>query len=698
MQDTRNFSKPDQILKIIIIAITIVISFIFIVYPLINTNRITSTTVGDVNQQDILAPYTLTYESDVLTEFARDDAARAVLPVYLPPDPSITRQQADFLQSALIYISSVRNDRYASFEQKLSDLAALKDIRLTHDTEQLIITIEDNRWEAVKQEIIRVYELAMRNSIREDRIREFQRNLPSYVSFSLPEEQAAVVSEIVSGFLIPNSLYSADLTQDAVDNAVQNVMPVTRTFVSGELIVSRGDLITELDYEALEKFGLVSSNNTPEILIGVASLLILTGLFLVIFITRLKEFAFISIRKLALLSVSFLVFLVPARLFLSGHSIIPYLFPLPAFGLTISYLLGLPYGVIFSIILSIASAYALSSGLELTLYYMITSMIGILFLGKGTRIASFFWSGILIGISGTLVILSFRYPLRITDITGIATLTGAAFVNGIASAGLSILLQFIGSHLFGMSTALRLLDISRSDHPLLQEVLLHAPGSYQHSLMVANLAEQAAKQINADSLLVRVGSLFHDVGKSTNPMYFIENQPNGFDNPHDSLEPEESSKTIINHVNDGIKLAKKYRLPNTVIDFIREHHGTLLTNYQYTKALLIADGDETLVDKELFRYPGPVPRSRETALVMLADGCEARARAMHPKSEAEIRSLVVETLSYIQSEGQLSMTTFTFRDINLVINSFVNTLKNAHHVRIKYPELPNNSNPKLDEP
>ncbi len=691
-------TKSNIFFNIIIISITIIVSFFAILSPLITSNSTRAIAIGDVNQQDILAPYTFTYESDVLTGYARDDAEKSVAPVYLPPDPSIIRKQAVRLQATLAFITAVKNDSFSSNEEKMADLSALSDIRLTHDTEQILISLDKDRWELVKQEIIRVYELAMRNSIRENRLRDFQRTIPSLVSFSFPDDQAAAISEIASSFITPNSLFSEDLTQQAIIEAKQSINPVNRTFMSGEIIISRGDIITDLNYEALEKFGLVSNENTPELIMGAFSLVLIVGLFLWVYSKRLEGFKQFSTLQFALLAGMFLVFLVPARVFLPGHSVLPYLYPLPAFAMTISYLLGPQLGIIFSIILSIFSAYSLSSGIDLTLFYLITSIFSILFLGKGTRIASFFWSGIIVGITGTLVILAFRFPLHVTDVTGILTLSGAAFFSGMASAGLSILLQFLGSNLFGMSTALRLLDISRSDHPLLQQLLLQAPGSYQHSLMIANMAEQAAKQINADSLLVRVGSLYHDTGKLLNPMYFIENQPNGFENPHDSLDPEESAEIILNHVPDGVKLAKKHRLPNVVINFIKEHHGTLLTNYQYSKAVNNAGGDETQVDKEVFRYAGPPPRSRETALVMLADGCEARARSMHPTSEAEVRSLVVETLSYLQSEGQLAMTTFTFRDINQVINSFVNTLTTAHHVRIKYPEIVQKSKPALDEP
>jgi putative nucleotidyltransferase with HDIG domain len=171
------------------------------------------------------------------------------------------------------------------------------------------------------------------------------------------------------------------------------------------------------------------------------------------------------------------------------------------------------------------------------------------------------------------------------------------------------LLQYVFSQTLGITTTLQLLDISRPDHPLLQLMLRNMPGSYQHSLQVANLAEQAAETIGANGLLVRVGAIYHDCGKSSNPHFFIENQVQNEANPHDDIDPILSAQTIISHVTDGVSLAKKYRLPNRIIDFISEHHGTMYTHYQYTKALEQAENPKD-VDKSLFTYPGPRPQSK----------------------------------------------------------------------------------------
>jgi hypothetical protein len=237
---------------------------------------------------------------------------------------------------------------------------------------------------------------------------------------------------------------------------------------------------------------------------------------------------------------------------------------------------------------------------------------------------------------------------------------------------------------------LQLLEISRPDFPLMQLFLRNAPGTYQHSLQVANLAEQAAERIGADALLVRVGATFHDIGKALNPSFFIENQAAGAINTHQDLDPAESSATIVRHVLDGVALARKYRLPKRIDDFILEHHGTLITRYQYNQALEAVGGDSSKVDVDKFRYPGPAPLSRETALLMLADGAEARARAERPKDEDELRNLIHSVVETAQKAGQLDNTRLTLRDLNQVAESFVTTLRGSYHPRIQYPK----NNPK----
>jgi putative nucleotidyltransferase with HDIG domain len=358
---------------------------------------------------------------------------------------------------------------------------------------------------------------------------------------------------------------------------------------------------------------------------------------------------------------------------------------LPAAGLLLTTLFGTEIGLVFSLVLSILAAYGLPNTLDLTPYYLFSSLFGLLALGPARRYWAFFRGGAGIAVAGTAVIIAYRLPYAMVDLIGFFTLISAAVFNGLASASVALLLQYIFAQTLGLTTALNLLDISRPDFPLLQFFLRTAPGTYQHSLQVANLAEQAAERIGADTLLTRVGALFHDVGKAVNPAFFIENQIPGNVDKHHDIAPEEAASKIIRHVTDGVQMAHKYRLPHRLEDFMLEHHGTLITRYQYSQAVEAASGDVTKVDIEKFRYPGPRPRSRETALLMLADAVEARTRAERPATDDDLRTLVHSVIELVQKHGQLDDTVLTLRDLSLITESFASTLRGQYHPRIQYP-------------
>jgi putative nucleotidyltransferase with HDIG domain len=684
--------RPILYVAILVLAAGLIMVALVVPNP-VNAASV-SLDVGDVAPQDIRAPSAITFQSGVLTEQQRDAAAASISPVYNPPDSRIARQQVERLRSALTFISNVRQDQFASREQKLEDLSALEDIQIKTETANSILELSDARWQVVQQEAIAVLEQVMRSTIRDYQLEDARRSVPALVSLSLPENQASIVAELVTAFVTPNSLYNEDLTDAARAEARESVAPVTRSFLQGETIVERGRVITPADLEALERAGLLQTQSRWQDIVG-AAVLVFLALSFIVFYLRFQPRMARDFRSLGVTVLLSIVFLYAARLTIPNQSVIPYLFPIPAFGLLLATLFGTQYGIVLSIPLSLLVTYDLPNGQELSIYYLMGSLLGVLMLGRGKRIAYFIWAGIAItaGSAGTMI--AYRLPDPGSDWIGLATLSGAAALNGISSASLAVLLQFFLAQLLGLTTALQLLDISRPDQPLLQFVLRNAPGTYQHSLQVSNLAEQAAERIDADALLTRVGALYHDAGKAMNPHFFIENQVPGFLNPHDNLDQRESAEIIIRHVTDGLELARKYRLPRRIHDFIAEHHGTLVTRYQYVQAVKAAGGDKSKVDIEDFRYPGPRPRSRETALVMLADGCEARVRAERPSSEAELVAMIKSTIDSRMAEGQLDDTSLTTKDLKTVVDVFATTLRGVYHPRIEYPTMEKRDHPKV---
>ncbi|MFZ3071473.1 MAG: HDIG domain-containing metalloprotein [Anaerolineaceae bacterium] len=676
------------VLKTLVLIVTCVLVYAALVLPDVVQNSNVPAGVGEVAGQEILAPYSVTYESKVFTERARKEAAAAVEPVHLPADPSIARHQLENLNSILYYISTVRKDTFATRDQKLSDIASLSEVRLSASVANQILDLDEQSWQDIENESNRVLEQVLRDTIRNDTVGQVRGNLPAVIDFSFPTDESQIIIALISPLIVPTSLFSEEQTNVAREQARVTIEPISRQIIAGEVLVRRGQIIREEDYEALNAFGLAKPVNQTVQYITSAVFVGIIGILTALYYKKRHDQAFASLRAIIVVASTFLFFLILGRFLVIDRTVVPYLYPIAAFGLTISIVFNLELGVILSFFLSILTVFGNSREAELGLFYMLPTLVGMLTIGHARRIGSFIGSGFVIGLVGMGIVVTFRLGDTYTDLLGLTSLLAVSLINGLASGSLALLLQYIYSQLLDTPTALQLVDIARPDHPLLQYILRNAPGSYQHSLLVSNLGEQAAEAIGADRMLVRVGTLFHDCGKANNPQFFIENQIKDKIDSHDDLDPAASAATIIQHVTDGVALAKKYRLPSRVVDFIKEHHGTMVTWYQYSQALAAAENPED-VDKSLFTYPGPKPQSRETAILMLADGTEARTRAESPKTEEELRTLIQKSIDKYKNEGQLDDTDLTLNDLKTIAASFYETLQRSYHPRIQYPELKN---------
>jgi cyclic-di-AMP phosphodiesterase PgpH len=688
-------SVRRRVYLIFLLLVTSAVTLIALAAPILAPLSSPSLQTGQVAPQDIVAPGGITFESGVLTEQQRDAAERSVLPVYNSPDPGVARQQLESLRAALNFITNVRADTYATAEQKLADLASLERINLDKDTAQAIISISDQRWQAIYQEAISVLEQVMRVTIREDRLEDARRTIPTLVSLSLTEDQADTVVKLVSAFLVPNSSFSEELTATARLKAREAVTPITRSYKAGETIVQRGQVITPAILEALAVMGLVQPQFSWSTLLSAAAVALLSLTMIIVYLRR-RATLLNDLRGLTVFVALFLIFLLGSRLLIYSDPVVAYLVPVAAYSMTVAVLFRTDLALISSLPLVFLVTLGQTNAAELNVYYLLSGYFGVLTLGSARRMTAFFRAGAAVAGCSALVAIALSLPQSILEAVNLYPLLGAALLNGIASASLTVILQFFLAQFLGMTTALQLMEISRPDHPLLQRLLRNAPGTYQHSLQVANLAEQAAERIGADPLLTRVGALYHDVGKVVNPMFFIENQVPGMQNPHDKLEATASAQIIIRHVPDGLELARKHRIPRRIQDFIAEHHGTMITRYQYAKAVEAANGDESEVNEAQFQYPGPRPGSRESAILMLADGSEARVRAENPKDDDELRKIVKSVVDNRISGGQLDNTNMTLRDLDQITDSFSATLRGIYHPRIEYPKLERSAASQVD--
>jgi putative nucleotidyltransferase with HDIG domain len=640
--------------------------------------------VGNVVQRDVLAPERITYVSEIQTEAARARAEAAVVEVYDPPDTRVARQQVARARQIFDYFDSVRADNYASLDEKRELTAAVNDLTLTDSIIVSMLTANSETWAVIKAETITVLDQAMRAEIRPNQLAAARRRLPMLLDLDVSDQAATVVIAIVEDLIQPNTFVNEERTAEDRQSAREGVQPVVVTYEKDQRILRAGDLVRSADVEALEELGLQQPASNLSAVVGDVAFITLIGLIIGLYLLRFRPRVLGQPRHMWLLLLLLLLFVGMIRLMVPGHTLLPYVFPMAALSIMLAALIEVQLGILVTILMGLVIGYIAGGSLEFTLYAVMGGLVGIFSLGPVERVNRLLWSGVYVALTNMAIVLIFRLPGGDLDSMGLVQLIGAGAANGAFSASLTLIGFFLVGNFLGITTSLQLLDLARPTQPLLRQLLLRAPGTYHHSLMVSNMAEQAAEQIGADALLTRVGAYYHDVGKIMRPYFFVENQMNGI-NVQDRLDPRTSAQIIISHVKDGIDLAKKYRLPRDVRAFIPEHQGRGLIKYFYHQALEQTD-DPSQVDEADFRYPGPRPQSKETAIVMLADSCEAAVRAAHPNSVEEIDKIARRIINDKLTNGDLDECDLTTRDLDQIRGAFVKLLQGVFHPRIKYPE------------
>lgn len=642
--------------------------------------------VGSIAAADVRASASITYISDVLTSRAQRDAAAAIPPSYDPPDPAVARQQLQLLRQILDYIDNIRADPYGTIPQKIADLNAINSLTLDEAVIRAILEFDEENWDAVNGEAELVLERVMRESIREADLNLVRDQLPTQVSVRFTPRSAGVVVAMVEDLVRPNRLPNPEATEAARQAAIANTPTQSRSFERGQIVVRAGTRVDELDYEALQMLGLLQAPDRRLEMVGrglLASLLVLVASGL--YIGRRMRGLFTRGRFLALLATIFLGMLAGARVFWNGDQI--YVFPTAALALLFVALTGPELAIFGSVGLGLLVGVMSGNSLELMALVAFGGCIGALSMRRSERLNSYFIAGGIIAVANAVVVIMFNLSISSAeDARHLSELIVLSMANGIFSAFVALAGIYLFTLVFNLPTSLKLMELNQPNQPLLQRLLREAPGTYQHSLQVANLSEQAANAIGANAELVRVAALYHDVGKILNPMFFVENQAESV-NPHDGLnDPYRSADIILSHVTDGEKLARQYRLPARIRDFILEHHGTTLVSYFYSRAVEQA-GDTESVDIEQFTYPGPRPQSRETAILMLADSSESTVRARKPANKNEIAEIVQQIIDVRTRDGQLDDSGLTLSNLKTIRTIFVDMLQAVFHPRINYPAM-----------
>ncbi len=659
---------------------------------------------GDVAPYDVLAPASISYGSEIETAAARERAAQSVTDQYDSVEGRVRSQQKQRAHEILDFITIVRNDPHAAPEVQIDYLRAIADLGLSPEGAFQILDLSPDEWTAVVAEAPLALDRIMREEIRETTISSAKRRVLSMISAGISNEVEAVTVLLVQALIRPNSSLNTERTQTMRDEA-RNAVPVqVQTYMRGETIIRAGDLATPLQVEALTQVGLLQGDWEWWMLVRASIMSMLLMVTAITAIYRLRPATLLNYQELAALGATVVLWLLAAKFMIIPHDWIPYLYPLAAMSMLITVLIDLRVAVVMTITFAL-TVHFLSSDTMMVAYTAIGSLLGAIILGKAERLSAFLWAGLGVALSNLLVFLAFRPAM--VDFASFGWLSHNAplyfsiILNGGLSASVALIGYFVLGNLFNLTTSLQLSELSRPSHPLLRQLLLKAPGTYHHTIVVSNLAERAATAIGVDALLARVGAYYHDIGKTVRPYFFTENIADG-SSPHDKLDPMTSAQIIISHVTDGVDLAQKYRLPPRLRDFILEHHGRSITQFFYQQAKREAakregakrDGNEGKeVNPNDFRYPGPNPRSKETAILLLADTCEAAVRAVRPATRQDLEQLVNKLIDDRVAEGVLNQCDLTFRDLHTVRQVFIQVLQGVHHPRISYPEPAQRSEP-----
>jgi len=570
------------------------------------------------------------------------------------------------------------------------DIAALREMvpEYMEDEDILaLLSLTDTQLADLKNISESQIQSAVYAGIESDDVDEAKRVLSAGITsqFDLTDAQNALVEKLVNNDIYHNMIFDEAATQAEKDEVAKMVTPVE--YKEGQNIVMKGDIVKAEPYAVLKKLGLLSSESTYtmpylSVIVYITMLFVMYALFLSLFNQRLlvdtKKVAILSILTAAAFGVTAVAQLVAMHIY-----------PVFLFVILGAVLLSPKNAIVYSVFLSTLLMSVTSGPQELfsveSLQMLLTMLLGsffAIFAIKDMRYRSrLAVAGIMAALPG-LVIEFMAWALQrintgqLWNIYGMILLSG--FLSGIASIGVIPLIE----NAFRLITPTKLLELSGPDHPLLKRLMFEAPGTYHHSMLVANLAEAACDAVGGFSLLARVGGYFHDVGKLENPQYFKENQM-GSKNPLDELTPLEATKVIKKHVPDGLALLKKHNMPKEIQAILVQHHGTSTVRYFYARAL----EEDPNVKQADFRYTGVPPSTKEAAIIMLADIVEAAVRSMDNPSREEIADKVAKLVKMCYDEGQLDNAPLNRQDLNHIQEAFINIFDGVYSTRIKYPEI-----------
>lgn len=684
------FFRTSRRFRLLIYAIIMIAFYLLLMEPALPKKH--NLEEGKESKETIFAPISIVDKQS--TERARDEAVQDVEPQFRNDEE-------------LINLQIERVDRFYAESRKIitndslqtdGKIAKLKSIIPYEMTEQFYAKLVEMSPEQltdmrlVTREI--VYDV-LKSGVKKSELALKRDMVDSVlVTSTLSSDARMITREIARSGIVPNEIYDPERTQALQKAARDSIKPIL--IKKGQVIVAAGEVVTHDQYQKLLELGYIDTGVDVIPYAGLAIMILFTTVVGDFYLRRFHPEISKDNMKLIMLSSVILLTIVMMRIVAIGQNLewntIGYLAPV-AFGvMSISLLLNLQLAVASSVLFAVIASMLFNGDnylifdLRYGLVSMISGITSVLALSDVRNRSSILRAGLIASISSTVPIVA-MYQLVPTEGNWTIILQSIAFgmTSGLVSAVLTIGFLPLFESMFGILSPLRLLDLSNPNQPLLRKLLMEAPGTYHHSILVGNLSEAAAEAVGADGLLARVGAYYHDLGKTKRPQFFIENQIHR-DNPHDKISPNLSKTIIISHPRDGVEMLKQQKIPEPIQDIAAQHHGTTLLKFFYHKALKETDGTKIL--EEDYRYPGPKAQFKEAAIVGICDCVEAAVRSLQKPTPARIENMVRKIIQDRLEDGQFNQCDLTLKELDLITKAICETLQGIFHSRIEYPDEP----------
>lgn len=647
-----------------------------------------------------------TVEDTEQTKLDKQAAADSVEPVYTYSE-EVGKNQASVVRSIYNYaldakeIEATSDSAKAAKAQQKKQLEALKksldskelNVELSDEDLAVLLDATKSELEDGRDSIVEKVTSVLQQPVREADVAEKRESIGNAIrlTYSFPTDLMNVSIRIARSAMVANELLDEDATEQKRQQAIESIDP-TR-ILQGQIIVQEGEVIDRDVYHQLEVTGMLATHQSLKPYVGLALLIIIQMLFFYMIFNNAKNMKIEhKIRNLLIVSIIYVLSIGFMELLgivdREFDLLLGFLFPAALAPMMIRMLVGERIAVLVTMMLGISAGVIFQEGystvmqMEIALYMILSGISSLYFVRNMQKRSKVLQTSFGVAIFNSLFI-AFYLLMTQSSYTAKELLfyLVAAIVSALLSGALTIgTLPFIET-VFGILSSLRLIELSSPNHPLLKKILMEAPGTYHHSIMVANLAEAACEAVGADGLLARVGCYYHDIGKTKRPGFFVENQTNGL-NPHDHLPPEKSRDIIIAHAADGVRILEKHKMPKEIVDIARQHHGTTAVKFFYYKA---KQQDPTVKESD-YRYAGPKPQTKEIAIITVADSVEAAVRSMKDPTPEKIKNLVHAIAQDKLQDGQFDECDLTIQELHTIEQVFCETLNGTFHSRIEYPE------------